>query len=133
MLDNVLEAVGNTPLLHLAGLDAGLPGKVYAKLENRNPGGSIKDRVALHLLRSALCDGSVAPGGTVLEATSGNMGIGIALAARAMGLKAVLCMPETMSVERRKLMQGFGAEVVLTPGAEGMKGAIEASKRLAAE
>lgn len=133
MLDNVLDAVGNTPLLHLAGLDAGLPGKVYVKLENRNPGGSIKDRVALHLLRSALCDGSVAPGGTVLEATSGNMGIGIALAARAMGLKAVLCMPETMSVERRKLMQGFGAEVVLTPGNEGMKGAIEASKRLAAE
>jgi len=100
MLNSVLEGVGNTPLLHLAALDADLPGNVFVKLESRNPGGSIKDRVALHLIRCALCDGTLKPGSTVLEATSGNMGIGIALAARAMGLKAVLTMPETMSVEQ---------------------------------
>lgn len=85
MLNSVLEGVGNTPLLHLAALDADLPGNVFVKLESRNPGGSIKDRVALHLIRCALCDGTLKPGSTVLEATSGNMGIGIALAARAHG------------------------------------------------
>ena len=133
MLNSVLEGVGNTPLLHLAALDADLPGNVFVKLESRNPGGSIKDRVALHLIRCALCDGTLKPGSTVLEATSGNMGIGIALAARAMGLKAVLTMPETMSVERRQLMKAYGAELVLTPGAQGMKGAIAKADELARE
>lgn len=133
MLNSVLEGVGNTPLLHLAALDADLPGNVFVKLESRNPGGSIKDRVALHLIRCALCDGTLKPGSTVLEATSGNMGIGIALAARAMGLKAVLTMSETMSVERRKLIAGFGAEVVLTPGAKGMKGSLDTAYELAKE
>lgn len=133
MLTTILEAVGHTPLLHLSHLDAGLPGNVWIKLENRNPGGSIKDRVAFHLLRCALCDGSVQPGGTVIEATSGNMGIGIALAARALGLKAVLTMPSSMSVERRKLIAAFGAEVLLSPAEKGMNGAIELSQQVAAE
>lgn len=131
MLNSVLEGVGNTPLLHLAALDADLPGNVFVKLESRNPGGSIKDRVALHLIRCALCDGTLKPGSTVLEATSGNMGIGIALAARAMGLKAVLTMPETMSVERRNLLKAYGAELVLTDGKKGMKGSIEKAEELA--
>lgn len=133
MYDNILQAVGNTPILRLAHLDKGLPGSVWIKLENRNPGGSIKDRVARHLIRSALCDGSVKPGGTVVEATSGNMGIGIALVSRAMGLKAVLTMPESMSIERRKLIAAFGAEVVLTPAAKGMSGAVAESKKIAQE
>ena len=132
MLNSVLEGVGNTPLLHLAALDADLPGNVFVKLESRNPGGSIKDRVALHLIRCALCDGTLKPGSTVLEATSGNMGIGIALAARAMGLKAVLTMPETMSIERRKLLKALGANLVLTEGAKGMKGAIQKAEEIVA-
>ena len=131
MLNSVLEGVGNTPLLHLAALDADLPGNVFVKLESRNPGGSIKDRVALHLIRCALCDGTLKPGSTVLEATSGNMGIGIALAARAMGLKAVLTMPETMSVERRRLLSAYGAELVLTPASKGVKGSIRKANELA--
>lgn len=131
MFDSILQCIGHTPLLHLGVLDRDLPGNVWIKLENRNPGGSIKDRVALHLIRAALCDGSLKPGGTVLEATSGSMGIGIALVSRALGLKAVLTMPESMSIERRKLMAAFGAEVVLTPAAQGMQGAIDEAERLA--
>ncbi len=133
MFSSIIDAVGNTPLLRIARLDKGLPGRVFVKLENRNPGGSIKDRVALHLLRAALCDGSVKPGGTVYEATSGNMGIGIALAARALGLKAVLAMPESMSIERRKLMTAYGAELVLTPASQGMKGAVAKANALVEE
>lgn len=133
MYSTILEAIGNTPLMSLDKLAGNLPGTVLLKLENRNPGGSIKDRVAFHLLRSALCDGSVKPGGTVVEGTSGNMGIGIALCARALGLKAVLTMPESMSLERRKLLAGFGAELVLTPAAEGMGGAVAKAKELQEE
>ena len=133
MLSSVLEAIGHTPLLRPARLGKGLPGTVLLKLENRNPGGSIKDRVALHLLRVALAEGTVQPGGTILEATSGNMGIGLALAARALGLRAVLTMPESMSMERRKLMAAFGAEVVLTKAELGMKGAVDKASELAKE
>ncbi len=133
MLPSILEAIGNTPMLRLDKLADGLPGTILLKLENRNPGGSIKDRVAFHLLRSALCDGSVQPGGTVVEGTSGNMGIGIALCARAMGLKAVLTMPDSMSLERRKLLKGFGAELVLTPATQGMGGAVEMAQEIVRE
>lgn len=132
MFGNILEAIGNTPVMELGRLAGDCPARVLLKLENRNPGGSIKDRVALHLLRVALHDGSLAPGGTVIEATSGNMGIGLALCARAMGLRALLVMPESMSVERRKLMKAYGAELVLTPAARGMAGAVEEAEALAA-
>ena len=133
MFSSVLEAIGNTPLLRLEKLGRGLPGRVLLKLENRNPGGSIKDRVAAHLLREALCDGSLKEGGTIIEATSGNMGIGLALAARALGVKTILVMPESMSMERRKLMAAFGAELVLTPAALGMKGSVDKAAQLAGE
>ena len=133
MFSSVLEAIGNTPLLRLEKLGKGLPGRVLLKLENRNPGGSIKDRVAAHLLREALRDGSLQPGGTIIEATSGNMGIGLALAARALGVKTILVMPESMSMERRKLMAAFGAELVLTPAALGMKGSVDKAAELARE
>lgn len=131
MFSSVLEAIGNTPLLRLEKLGKGLPGQVLLKLENRNPGGSIKDRVAAYLLREALRDGSLQPGGTIIEATSGNMGIGLALAARALGVKTILVMPESMSMERRKLMAAFGAELVLTPAALGMKGSVDKAAELA--
>ena len=133
MFSSVLEAIGNTPLLRLEKLGKGLPGHVLLKLENLNPGGSIKDRVAAHLLREALCDGSLKEGGTIIEATSGNMGIGLALAARALGVNTILVMPESMSMERRKLMAAFGAELVLTPAALGMKGSVDKAAELARE
>ena len=132
MITSALQAIGNTPLLRLA-LSDDLPGTVWLKLENKNPGGSIKDRVALYLLEKALAAGDIAPGGTVVEATSGNMGIGLALVSALRGLRCVLTMPESMSVERRNLLKALGAELVLTPAAAGMAGAVEAAQRIAAE
>ncbi len=133
MLSSILNAIGQTPLLHLQKTAGHLPGKILLKLENRNPGGSIKDRMALYLLRCALEDGSLKPGGTVVEGTSGNMGIGLALCAKALGLKAVLTMPDSMSIERRKILAGFGAEVVLTPASRGMAGAVAKAEEIVAE
>ncbi|OXS28412.1 MAG: cysteine synthase A [Desulfovibrio sp. MES5] len=132
MLTNILQAIGNTPLLRL-GLSQDLPGKVWLKLENRNPGGSIKDRVAFHLIENALQWGELEPGGLVVEGTSGNMGIGIALVSAVRGLRCVLAMPESMSIERRNLLKGLGAELVLTPAAKGMTGAVEEARRIAEE
>ncbi len=132
MLTNILQAIGNTPLLRL-GLSQDLPGKVWLKLENRNPGGSIKDRVAFHLIENALQWGELEPGGLVVEATSGNMGIGLALVSAVRGLRCVLAMPESMSIERRNLLKGLGAELVLTPAAKGMTGAVDEARRIAEE
>lgn len=132
MLTNILQAIGNTPLLRLD-LSQGLPGTVWLKLENRNPGGSIKDRVAFHLIENALQWGELEPGGLVVEGTSGNMGIGIALVSAVRGLRCVLAMPESMSIERRNLLKGLGAELVLTPAAKGMTGAVEEARRIAEE
>ena len=132
MLTNILQAIGNTPLLRL-GLSQVLPGKVWLKLENRNPGGSIKDRVAFHLVGEALEEGRVEPGGVLVEATSGNMGIGMALVASVRGFRCILTMPESMSVERRNLLRAMGAELVLTPAEQGMSGAVAAAKRIADE
>ena len=132
MLTNILQAIGNTPLLRLD-LSQELPGTVWLKLENRNPGGSIKDRVAFHLIENALQWGELEPGGLVVEGTSGNMGIGIALVSAVRGLRCVLAMPESMSIERRNLLKGLGAELVLTPAAKGMTGAIEEARRIAEE
>ena len=124
--------IGSTPLVDLSGLVDGAA-TIYGKYEATNPGGSVKDRIARAMLDAAEKDGSLKPGGTVIEPTSGNTGVGLAMLAAARGYKMILVMPETMSVERRNLMRAFGAELVLTEGAKGMKGAIEEAERLAAE
>ena len=133
MLTNILQSIGRTPLLRLNALGADLPGTVWLKLENRNPGGSIKDRVAFHVIDKTMEWGDIEAGGTIVEATSGNLGIGIALVAAVRGLHCVLTMPDSMSVERRNLLHALGAELVLTPAAEGMKGAIKVAEKLAEE
>lgn len=132
MLTSILQTIGNTPMLRLD-LSRDLPGTVWLKLENRNPGGSIKDRVAFHLVGEALEEGRVEPGGVLVEATSGNMGIGMALVASVRGFRCILTMPESMSVERRNLLRALGAELVLTPAEQGMSGAVAAAKRIADE
>ena len=133
MLTNILQSIGRTPLLRLNALGADLPGTVWLKLENRNPGGSIKDRVAFHVIDKTMEWGDIEAGGTIVEATSGNLGIGIALVAAVRGRHCVLTMPDSMSVERRNLLHALGAELVLTPAAEGMKGAIKVAEKLAEE
>lgn len=133
MLTNILQSIGRAPLLRLNALGADLPGTVWLKLENRNPGGSIKDRVAFHVIDKTMEWGDIEAGGTIVEATSGNLGIGIALVAAVRGLHCVLTMPDSMSVERRNLLHALGAELVLTPAAEGMKGAIKVAEKLAEE
>lgn len=133
MLTNILQSIGRTPLLRLNALGADLPGTVWLKLENHNPGGSIKDRVAFHVIDKTMEWGDIEAGGTIVEATSGNLGIGIALVAAVRGLHCVLTMPDSMSVERRNLLHALGAELVLTPAAEGMKGAIKVAEKLAEE
>ena len=132
MLTSILQTIGNTPMLRLD-LSRDLPGTVWLKLENRNPGGSIKDRVAFHLVGEALEEGRVEPGGVLVEATSGNMGIGMALVASVRGFRCILTMPESMSVERRNLLRALGAELVLTPAEQGMSGAVAAAKCIADE
>lgn len=130
--NSITELIGNTPLLRLnkyvkaRGLDA----EILAKLEYLNPAGSVKDRVALNMVLDAEEKGILKAGGTIIEPTSGNTGIGLALVAAARGYKLILTMPETMSEERRRLIKAYGAEIVLTPGAEGMSGAIKKAEEL---
>ena len=135
MLRNLTDLIGNTPLIELAGLRAslGLSAQIFGKLENRNPGGSAKDRVALFMIDEAEKAGRLAPGSVIIEPTSGNTGIGLALVARARGYRTVLTMPESMSVERRRLLAAYGASLVLTPAAEGMKGAVKRAAELVEE
>lgn len=130
--DNVLELMGNTPLvrLHRIEKEYGIEGRLLAKLESFNPARSIKDRIAIAMIDKAEKEGILKPGGTIIEPTSGNTGIALSLVAAAKGYKAVIVMPASMSVERRKLIAGFGAKVVLTPAAKGMKGAIEKASEL---
>lgn len=130
--DSILSTIGNTPVVRLSsyGKSQSASGIIYAKVEAFNPGGSVKDRVALNMIVTAEKSGILKPGATIIEPTSGNTGIGLALVGAAKGYKVVLTMPETMSIERRKLVAAYGAEVVLTPGAEGMKGAIATAERL---
>ena len=123
------DLIGNTPLMEISGLE-GQKARIALKLELFNPGGSVKDRIALAMIEDAERRGLLKPGATLVEPTSGNTGIGIAWVARAKGYKAVLTMPETMSVERRNLLKAFGAGIVLTPGAEGMKGAIARAEQI---
>ena len=130
---SVLDLIGNTPLLRLSRLTAGLSADVLAKVERANPGGSIKDRVALSILRDAEASGRLSPGATIIEATSGNTGVGLAMAGAALGYRVILTMPENMSAERVALFRAYGAEVVLTPKAEGMKGAVDRAESLLAE
>lgn len=132
---NILDLVGRTPLLDLSGLvrSKNLNARILGKLESFNPGHSVKDRAALGMIRAAERDGLLKAGGTIVEPTSGNTGIGLALVARRLGYKAVLTMPDSMSVERRQTLKAFGAELVLTPGAQGMKGAIAKAEELVRE
>lgn len=135
IVNSVLELVGDTPMVELErlGRDAGAVAKVVAKVELFNPAGSVKDRVALAMVERAEADGALRPGATIIEPTSGNTGVGLALVSALKGYRLILTMPETMSVERRRLVAAYGAKVVLTPGAEGMKGAIARAQALREE
>lgn len=131
--NSVLELIGRTPLVRLNRVVPSGAAAVWAKVEFFNPGGSVKDRIGLAMIEAAEREGLLSPGGTIVEPTSGNTGIGLAMVAAVKGYRLILTMPETMSVERRKLLEAYGAEVVLTPGEEGMSGAVEQARRLASE
>ncbi|HOP07736.1 MAG TPA: cysteine synthase A [candidate division Zixibacteria bacterium] len=130
--DNITEAVGRTPLIRLNRLTGENSAVVYAKMENFNPGGSVKDRIGVAMIEAAERSGKLLPGMTIVEPTSGNTGIGLAMVAAAKGYRCILTMPETMSVERRDILRAYGAEIILTPGSEGMKGAIAKADELSA-
>ena len=130
--ENILFTVGNTPLVKINKLNDSAA-NVFAKVEFFNPGGSAKDRVGIAMIEDAEKKGLILPGALIVEPTSGNTGVGLAIAAAVKGYKLILTMPDTMSVERRKLLAAYGAELVLTPGAEGMQGAVEAAKKLLQE
>lgn len=127
---NVTELVGNTPLVLINRLRTGKGANIIAKIEAYNPASSVKDRIAVAIVDAAEAAGALKPGGTIVEATSGNTGVGLAMVGAARGYQVVITMPETMSKERRALMRAFGAELVLTPGAEGMKGTVDAANKI---
>lgn len=127
-LDNILSHIGNTPIVKLNRITGSDDAEIWAKLEGFNPGGSVKDRIALSMIEAAERDGRLKPGGTIVEPTSGNTGIGLSLVTAVKGYRLILTMPETMSLERRQIFQAFGAELVLTPGSKGMMGAVEAAE-----
>lgn len=130
--ENILQLVGSTPLVKLNRLVDGQSARVWAKLEKFNPGGSIKDRIALNMIEKAEEQGLINPDTVLIEPTSGNTGIGLAMVAAVRGYRLILVMPETMSVERRRLLKAFGAEIILTPAAEGMAGAVNRARDLVA-
>lgn len=133
--NSVLELIGSTPLVRLSNLEklSGGKAEVVAKVESFNPGGSVKDRIAIAMIEAAEKDGRLKPGGVIIEPTSGNTGVGLALASAVKGYQLILTMPETMSIERRRIVQAYGAKVELTPGKDGMKGAIAKAQQLLAE
>ncbi|WP_454853586.1 cysteine synthase A [Promicromonospora soli] len=131
--DDATKLIGNTPLVKLNHLTEGLEATVLGKLEFYNPANSVKDRIGVSIIDAAEASGELKEGGTIVEGTSGNTGIALAWVGAARGYKVVLAMPETMSKERRALLRAYGAELVLTPGAEGMKGAVAAAEKIAAE
>ncbi|AMX00692.1 cysteine synthase A [Rummeliibacillus sp. G93] len=133
IVNSVVDLVGNTPIVKLDNITGPNDGNVYVKLEYFNPGSSVKDRIAVAMIEAAEKEGKLKPGSTIIEPTSGNTGIGLAMVAAAKGYKAILVMPDTMSMERRNLLRAYGAELVLTPGADGMKGAIAKVDELAKE
>ena len=128
--DNITDLIGGTPLVKLNRITEGLPGTVVAKLEFYNPANSVKDRIGKAIIDAAEASGALKPGGTIVEGTSGNTGIALALVGAARGYKVILTMPDTMSQERRVVLRAFGAELVLTPGAEGMKGAVNKANEI---
>ena len=132
ILNSIVEATGQTPLVKLNRLDEGLPGNVAVKLEFYNPAGSVKDRIGRAIIDAAEKSGALKPGGTIVEGTSGNTGIALAMVGAARGYRVILTMPEIMSAERRVLLRAYGAQIVLTPGTEGMRGAVEKAKEIVA-
>ncbi|TVY06777.1 cysteine synthase A [Paenibacillus cremeus] len=133
LVQSITQLIGDTPLVKLNRVVPEGSAEVYVKLEFQNPGASVKDRIAISMVEVAELEGRIKPGDTIVEPTSGNTGIGLAMVAAAKGYKAILVMPETMSMERRNLLRAYGAQLVLTPGAEGMKGAIKRAEEIVAE
>lgn len=133
MLDNITQAVGETPLVRLNHITEGLPGDVAVKIEFYNPANSVKDRIGVAIVDAAEKSGKLRPGGTIVEGTSGNTGIALAMVGAARGYRVVLTMPETMSNERRVMLRAYGAEIVLTPGADGMRGAVDKAAQIVKE
>ena len=130
IVNSIVDAIGQTPLVRLNRLSEGLPGNIAVKLEFYNPAGSVKDRIGRAIIDAAEEAGALKPGGTIVEGTSGNTGIGLAMVGAARGYNVILTMPETMSAERRVLLRAYGAKIVLTPGTDGMKGAVEKAKEI---
>jgi len=133
LVNSVVDLIGNTPIIKLNNVTGPNDANVYVKVEYFNPGSSVKDRLAYAMINKAEKDGLLKEGSTLIEPTSGNTGIGLAMVAAAKGYKAVIVMPDTMSMERRNLLRAYGAELILTPGAEGMKGAIAKAEELSKE
>ena len=131
--ENILDLIGNTPVVKLKFLNEENIADIYVKLEKYNIGGSVKDRAALGMIEAAEKEGKLKPGGTIVEPTSGNTGIALALIGKAKGYRVIIIMPDSMSVERRSILAAYGAELILTEGAKGMKGAIAEAEKLAAE
>ena len=128
--DNILSLIGNTPLVKIRKMAGEDSAEIWAKLEGFNPGGSVKDRIALSMVETASKENKLKPGGTIIEPTSGDTGIGLAMVCAVRGYRLILTMPETMTMERRQLLQAFGAELVLTPGEKGMMGAVEKAEEI---
>ncbi|PLW01329.1 cysteine synthase A [Corynebacterium ulcerans] len=131
--DNILDTIGNTPIVRINRLAQDLPGNVLVKIESFNPANSVKDRIGKAIVDAAEASGELQPGGTIVEATSGNTGIALALVGAARGYDVVLTMPETMSLERRVMLRAYGAEIILTPGAAGMQGAVDKANEIVRE
>jgi cysteine synthase A len=131
LYDSILESIGSTPLVKLNRITCGLKCSLFAKIESQNPGGSIKDRISLSMIEEAEKQGIINQNTIIIEPTSGNTGIGLALVSAVKGYKLILTMPESMSIERRRLLKAYGAQLILTPATEGMKGAIQKAEELA--
>jgi cystathionine beta-synthase (O-acetyl-L-serine) len=129
--DNILDLVGNTPILRLQNIPGPEDAEIFVKLEFMNPGGSVKDRIGVGMIERAVRDGLLKPGGTIIEPTAGNTGVGLALAGTRMGYRVILCVPDNFSIEKREVMRALGGEVVLTPGDDGIRGAIAKAEELA--
>ncbi len=130
--EKILDQIGNCPLVRLKKLETEESAAIYAKVEAFNPGGSVKDRICLAMIEKAEQDGCLKPGNTVIEPTSGNTGIGLSMVCAVKGYKLILTMPDTMTIERRRLLSAYGAELILTPGTQGMRGAVQKAEELAA-
>jgi cysteine synthase A len=128
---NILSTIGKTPLVRINRLSAGTSAEILAKIEFFNPGGSVKDRIALNMIETAEREGVLKPGMTIIEPTSGNTGIGLAMVAAVKGYRVIFTMPETMSIERRKILKHYGAQIILTPDNQGMAGAVAEAERIA--